>query len=753
MTDFPDLKLKAYPVFPVQVQAASPILLDTTNGVYSFSLNEDQLREDIGAPTMADLNAATKAAQDAAAQAAASAAALGNQVHQYDTRALASAATIPSGVALVSVLGWSAAGDFGGGLYKKLGGAPASVRSWHFHSVDGAWWQLVEVDVNPRMFGAAGNNVVDDRQAMQDADDYLNTFFTGGVVEGVPGDIYRVVINGGVTDFGLIWRYGIDHYGHGATINLECTGSVYGIRPLGRNKITGWNFRVPVSTGLGSSQSIYHSCISFGCAYGDGGTVASPSIYCAPSDIEVWGNTFYSTQNSGNGTMLGGYGGGDNIHIHDNVFLDSNTIAIAIGFDWLPQGAIDESNLNATKAAYLATPRTAQTLHWTNVRIHDNRIGNMTMPATLSSTAPNSPVFGSHGIRLSGVVSYDVRNNRIEQTTYCGVFITGGDLALEYANVASLRYLAFRNCFVSGNAVRVANSGYGVYVECTADNIYRSATDPADPQYPYSPIYLTVYPTNIVVENNFTLGSSSAAVLEGLLLGQMIGGVVRGNIALFHKNGIRIADGAKEIKVIAGNEIFNNREAGILVSGSSVPPRSITVDGNRVFANCSTGAGAAGNICMDQVLECVVTNNDVGENDVTADAIVNTSNAVRTTIRGNRIFNVKSGGSALKLAQPLTTVLECHGNTWLGSGIYISGLDIVPVRREASTANISGNAVGFITEYVAKASAISGGAPTFGTYVVGDRIWIEDAASGGVKLLDCTVAGTSGTWKVGSTLS
>src|SRR5689334_12252638 len=104
--------------FPARVQATSPVLLDNSSGVYTISLDEDQLRQDIGAPSYADIQAltveasgyATDAANSATASqgyandAAASAAALGNQVHQYDTRALAIAATIPSGVTLVRLL-------------------------------------------------------------------------------------------------------------------------------------------------------------------------------------------------------------------------------------------------------------------------------------------------------------------------------------------------------------------------------------------------------------------------------------------------------------------------------------------------------------------------------------------------------------------------------------------------------------------------------------------------------------------------
>jgi len=112
-TNIPEVKLKAFTAFPSKVQATSPVLLDKTGGVYTISLDEDQLREDIGAPSIADVQAAQAAAAASAATAsaeaaaaAASASALGNQVQQFDTRAQAIAATIPAGVNFVRTLAY-----------------------------------------------------------------------------------------------------------------------------------------------------------------------------------------------------------------------------------------------------------------------------------------------------------------------------------------------------------------------------------------------------------------------------------------------------------------------------------------------------------------------------------------------------------------------------------------------------------------------------------------------------------------------
>ena len=109
-----------------------------------------------GDAILADAVAARDAAEGFADSAEASAAALGNQVHQYDTRAMAIAATIPAGVNVVRLLGYAAAGDGGTAVYKRVGSEPG--HSGKFQSADGAWWEyVVEGWLNIKQFGGKGD--------------------------------------------------------------------------------------------------------------------------------------------------------------------------------------------------------------------------------------------------------------------------------------------------------------------------------------------------------------------------------------------------------------------------------------------------------------------------------------------------------------------------------------------------------------------------------------------------------------------
>ncbi|WP_262027246.1 right-handed parallel beta-helix repeat-containing protein [Microvirga sp. Mcv34] len=99
------------------------------------------------------------AARDVAVSAA------GSTQSLWDSRAAAQAADIPAPVQYLRTAGYAAVGDGGGALYKRLGAAPSSPTARHFQSADGAWWDLAEVQVNPRMLGAKGDNATNDTAA------------------------------------------------------------------------------------------------------------------------------------------------------------------------------------------------------------------------------------------------------------------------------------------------------------------------------------------------------------------------------------------------------------------------------------------------------------------------------------------------------------------------------------------------------------------------------------------------------------
>lgn len=130
-------------------------------------------------------NAATAiGARDAALAAASS---LGNQVHQYDTRALAIAATIPVGVQAIKVTRFATGSRLSYATY--VPGTLAGPMA--FQEAGGHWWEL-DVSggiVNVLWFGAKGDGATDDTVAIQSA---INAVQGTGATVFFPRGAYKI---------------------------------------------------------------------------------------------------------------------------------------------------------------------------------------------------------------------------------------------------------------------------------------------------------------------------------------------------------------------------------------------------------------------------------------------------------------------------------------------------------------------------------------------------------------------------------
>jgi hypothetical protein len=168
------LKTKVIPKFPASVSVAAPLLLSRTGGAYAFSLDEDQLRTDIGAPSIADVMAYSAAAQTSATSASASAAAaaasasfLAASLPTYSTRAAASAATISTSYLAITIIRHTAGYPAAPAVY-----IPGTISGpLAFQEAGGHYWELDLSGAQLLLpwFGAKGDGSATENTAVQAA--------------------------------------------------------------------------------------------------------------------------------------------------------------------------------------------------------------------------------------------------------------------------------------------------------------------------------------------------------------------------------------------------------------------------------------------------------------------------------------------------------------------------------------------------------------------------------------------------------
>lgn len=579
---------------------------------------------------------------------------------------------------------------------------------------------------------AIGDGVTDNQVAIQAAADRLAEL-GGGVLLGTAGKTYRIVQS--------------DNAGHGAALILDrvifdlqgaklllvLTDQVYGVRLLNYAQIL--NGEIEVQTGGGvvdTDQGIWQCNVSIGPAYGDGGTVASPSAHDSAKGWRI-ANLRLSTNRDG-GYIIGGAGGINN-GIIEQIEITGNALSrICIGFDWGTLGTIvsTEADMATNKTNYNAG--TAKTTHPHNIVVRDINIGNM------SRTAGSSDLYGCHALRLSGCHHILMENVKVAGVTFSAFCHTAGDLGYEYA-AADQRAQAYKGIIVRNLTLLDGSSAKnGVLIDTLGDNVYRAQYSES-----YTPLVSPFWHGNILIEKS-TFNGPNADSTYGARIFQAKGVTLRDITAIEWQEGVWFDEMSRHCSLEGVNTVIkSNRRNGVLVGLAELREvtSDITVRDALIVANATQGTYAGINVARGERINIFGTLlGDVGETNQDYGIFLQDTGQVKDClINDNHVRGAVSVGYAMAGSTPIGPsiyrILRSFRNNTVDRSVGVnltSGATLLPFNTRPILHRHN-------TEWYTSDNV----EPAAGSWYQSESIRRSDSAASTSNGWDCVTSGTFGT--------
>ena len=335
---------------------------------------------------------------------------------------------------------------------------------------------------------------------------------------------------------------------NGATLCLDLRSNSYGVRLSSHSAICNGTIRIVGSEGKGS-QSCWHSGISLGAAYGDGGT---PEKLGRFSTVSHWAIENVTIDQPFAAAAIQLMSEACHGVIRNVRILDSAKALMGIGLDWGSVGPITTEDKELLRMRQLWEQGKIYSTHPHDVLIENVRIGKL-----LRNVDANDA-----GVRTSACHRITIRNIDID-TAATAVMIVGGDLGYEFAR-EDQRDSAHAGYIVDG--VRIENAlRFGLVLNGLADNIWRSrlkhgyeaVRDPAHPGLDRMTISnVTLHGKDMLNSQGIYAVSLSDATLDRIKIS---------NFAI----GVHVEDWVRGMRFQGSRIIENKRD--ILVEGATEP--------------------------------------------------------------------------------------------------------------------------------------------------------------------------------------
>jgi hypothetical protein len=576
--------------------------------------------------------------------------------------------------------------------------------------------------VSVKDFGAVGDGVADDTAAIQAAIDYAISI--GGQTVACGGLTYKTTGPIIVKDDAKLDLQG------GKILSVLSGANDYGVRLRNRAEVCNGEIEVQ-SSGSPGSQAGIHAPLVIGPFYGNGGTVASPSV---DEGVTGWVAKNLKLSTNRDGKVCVQVMGGANNGVIENIEAPSSSaLGGVVHLDWGFVGTINSANIAGSRTNFDAG--TAYTTHPNNILIRNIKAGSLSRTKSGVDT-------GSHLVRLSGVYNISVHNVVAVQCTYAAVRVTAGDLGFEFAP-AAVKPMGMRGIRWSNVSVQNTTDSWLVYCDSYADNVAAAVGGG------YTPLIDPLMETDLVVDQVTGKGSGGASVTPGLYVIQIIGAKFTNIKATGYSYGCLVDELVYNVKI--HGTFYENRGHGIYIHHGTYKPEDVEILPQTYCYSNGQDSGFANpcGIAIESSIRCRVDGALVGHR-TTASEITQTNGlrvistlAVDVEIENCHAFSVETGGTAyILLSGTDYGYVKLFRNNTVASAVTnkISGVNIIPINRFLGA---DGTERGHYT--AARASLTADTTPTTGAWVVGDTIFHSNptGANTGTR---CTVAGTSGTW-------
>ncbi|HEY1598142.1 MAG TPA: hypothetical protein VGG64_00970 [Pirellulales bacterium] len=342
-----------------------------------------------------------------------------------------------------------------------------------------------------------------------------------------------------------------------STLQLDLRSNSYGVRLSNQSAIRNGTVKVTESNGKGS-QAIWHSAVSVGAAYGDGGTVAKPGHF---STVGNWRIEEITIQQPFEASCIQLMSEAHHGVIKNIRILDSEKALIGVGLDWGTVGPVETADEKVPQMRRLWEKNEISSTHPHHVLIENIAIGKL-----------GRSVDGNDaGVRCSGCHHITIKNLEIE-TAMSAVALFGGDFGFEFSPPEQ-RSVAHRGYLIDGVKIGAARM-YGIVMNGAEDNVYRSRLN-----FGYDAVRDPVHPgLDRPIIRNVLLRGTRAAHSRGVYVAATTGATFENVDVEGFETGVAVNDWVRSLTFQKGR-IANNKQ-NVHVGGSTEAPQDVKFENN-----------------------------------------------------------------------------------------------------------------------------------------------------------------------------